>query len=340
MPDTRFSIVIVTWNAIELLKQFLPSVTETDYPDYEIIIADNASTDETRSWIESRYPELKVVTFDKNYGYCGGNNRAVKYCSGDVIIFLNNDVKVDKNWLQPLNEAFKQPTLTIAQPKIKSYTDPDSFEYAGASGGFIDWLGYPFCRGRLFDTIEPDNGQYDDEAEIFWATGAAFAVRKEFFVRSGGFDESFEFHMEEIDLCWRCHHAGGNIKVIPASEVFHLGGGSMETGSPRKAYYNYRNSLLMLTKNLDRFLLPKLFLRLCLDGISGIRSLLLGNPAETFAIIKAHFGFYRRLPGVIRQRSREKQNRNQPVPKKLVHSRLIIFDYFLRRKKTFTELSG
>lgn len=340
MSDTRFSIVIVTWNALELLKQFLPSVAETDYPNYEIIIADNASDDDTRNWIETQYPDVKIITFDRNYGYCGGNNRAVKYCKGDVIIFLNNDVKVDKNWLNPLNKAFRQPTLTIAQPKIKSYTEPESFEYAGAGGGYIDWLGYPFCRGRVFDTIEEDNGQYDDETEIFWATGAAFAVRKEFFARSGGFDESFEFHMEEIDLCWRCHHAGGVVKVIPESEVFHLGGGSMQTGSPRKAYYNYRNSLLMLTKNLDRFLIPKLFLRLCLDGVSGVRSLLMGSPAETFAIIRAHFGFYRLLPRIIHQRRREKRNRKQNVPANLIHHKLVIFDYFLKRKKTFHQLKN
>ena len=339
MPEIHFSIVIVTWNAAELLKKFLPSVAETEYHHFEIVIADNASDDETCDWIGSRFPDIKIVVFDRNYGYCGGNNRAVKYCNGDVIIFLNNDVKVDKHWLNPLNRAFHNPALTIAQPKIKSYSKPDYFEYAGASGGFIDWLGYPYCRGRLFDTVEKDEAQYDDETEIFWATGAAFAVRKEFFIKSGGFDETFKFHMEEIDLCWRCHHSGGVVKVIPDSEVYHLGGGSLHTGSPRKTYYNFRNSLLMLTKNLDRYLLPKLITRLCLDGISGIRSLLLGRPAETYAIIKAHFGFYRRLPKIIPQRIREKRNRKQRVPEKLIRNKLIIVDYFLKRIKTFTEIN-
>jgi len=234
MKNHRFSIVIVTWNAIELLKRFLPSVAETDYDNFEIVIADNASEDETRDWINKHYPQCKVITFDRNYGYAGGNNRAVKYCSGDIIIFLNNDVRTDSKWLTNLNNAFSDPSVSIVQPKIKSVEQSDHFEYAGAAGGFIDWLGYPFCRGRIFDTVEIDKGQYDQTVKIFWASGAAYAIRKNLFEELSGFDEDFEFHMEEIDLCWRAWRNGALIKFEPKSVVYHQGGGSLPWEIPGK----------------------------------------------------------------------------------------------------------
>lgn len=304
----------------------------------EIIIADNASTDGSAEWIKANYPEIKIITFNQNHGYAGGNNRAVKYAAGDILLFLNNDVRTSPDWLTELNLAFQSDDLSIAQPKILSEEKPEFFEYAGASGGFIDWLGYPFCRGRIFETIENDSGQYDDQSPIFWASGAAFAIRKELFTEAGGFDEDFEFHMEEIDLCWRCLKMGKSIKVLPKSEVFHLGGGSLPASSPRKVFYNYRNSLVMLLKNLDRFVFAKIFLRLCLDGISGIRLLLQGKPAETLAIIRSHFAFYGMMSKTLVKRKDAEKGKSSDSYKSLILDRLIVTEYFLKGKKTYSEL--
>ncbi len=339
MHHHSFSIIVVTWNALHHLKRFLPSVAVTDYDSFEIIIADNASEDGSAEWVKKSFPTFKVVTFDKNYGYAGGNNRAVKYATGDILIFLNNDVRVEPNWLTHLNKSFKDEEISIAQPKILNEMQPDHFEYAGAAGGYIDWLGYPFCRGRVFDAIEKDEGQYNNRTDIFWASGAAFSIRKDLFIECCGFDEDFEFHMEEIDLCWRCLRMGRKIKFEPKSVVYHLGGGSLAQNSPRKIYYNYRNSLLMLLKNLEKHVIPKLFLRLVLDGISGIRSLFTGNPAETVAIIQSHFAFYKRLPKNIKKRKITSTNRLPENAKKLIFDKLIVSEYFIKRKRTYSELN-
>lgn len=333
-----FSIIIVTWNALHHLQKFLPSVVRSSYTDFEIIIANNASEDSTVEWLEEYYPKCKVVTFDRNYGYAAGNNRAVKYATGDILVFLNNDVHPDFQWLTHLNETFLDETVGIAQPKLRDASNPDHFEYAGAAGGYIDWMGYPFCRGRIMDHIEKDKGQYDTASDIFWASGAALAIRKDLFVEAGGFDEDFEFHMEEIDLCWRCLKTGQKIRYVPNSVVYHLGGGSLPHGSPRKVFYNYRNSLLMLLKNLDSFVILKIFFRLILDGISGLRSLLKGKTAETRAIIKAHFSFYGMIPSTLKKRKEVKHSSKNTTPQSLVMNRLIIAEYFLKGKKTFDEL--
>lgn len=334
-----FSIIIVTWNGLDHLKTFLPSVLDTDYQKFEVIIADNASTDGTREWIRKHAPECTIITFDKNHGYCGGNNRATADAKGDILLFLNNDVRVKPDWLQQLDHSFEDSKTGVVQPKLLNHLQPSHFEYAGAAGGFIDWLGYPFCRGRLFEHIEKDTGQYDEETPVFWASGAALAIRKNLFRNLGGFNEEFEFHMEEIDLCWRVWHCGYQVQYQPESVVYHLGGGSMPMGSPRKVYYNYRNSLLMLAINLQEHRLPKLFLRLCLDGVAGIRSLFQLKPLETLAIIKAHFGFYRRLPSANRKRSelisKETYTAISEAP---VYHKLIINEVFLKGKNRFSEL--
>lgn len=334
-----FSIIIVTWNGLNHLKTFLPSVIETDYDKFEIIIADNASTDGTKEWIHEHAPKCRIVTFDSNHGYCGGNNRAVSFAKGDVLLFLNNDVRVEPGWLTHLNESFQRPETAAVQPKMLSHLQPDYFEYAGAAGGMIDWLGYPFCRGRLFEHVEKDTGQYNDGASIFWASGAALAIRKNIFNELGRFNEDFEFHMEEIDLCWKVWKSGREVRFQPKSVVYHLGGGSLPMDSPRKIYYNYRNSLLMLANNLENYRTPKIFLRLCLDGVSGIRSLLQFKPKETLAIIKAHFGFYRRLPNALHKRSAlssDSDSSNSTAPP--FFQRLIIVERFLKGKKKYSEL--
>lgn len=335
---TSFSIIIVTWNALEHLKRFLPSVAATEYSEFEIIIADNASSDGSAKWVHKHYPHCRVVTFDKNYGYCGGNNRAVKYAAGEVLVFLNNDVEADPGWLSALDRTFSKAGADIAQPKLRSVENREFFEYAGAAGGMLDWLGYPFCRGRIFDTVEPDTGQYDQRSEIFWASGAAFAIRKQLFLESGGFDEDFEFHMEEIDLCWRCLRRGARILYEPGSLVYHLGGGSLPMGSPRKVFYNYRNSLMMLTKNVEGYLLFKIIYRLILDGAAGLRSLFQGKPAETWAIIRAHFACYRMLPAILSKRKTLRRQANRSCKHRL-YPRLVVFQYFLKGRKTYHELS-
>lgn len=338
MKPPKISIIIVTWNGLHHLKNYLPEVINTDYPHFEIIIADNASEDGTVSWVQENYPTCKIAMLEKNFGYAGGNNRAAKRADGDVFLFLNNDVKVSSNWLNSIAELFQSPEVAIAQPKLRSTRNPDAFEYAGAAGGFVDWLGYPFCRGRIFDTIESDQGQYDDRVPIFWASGAAYAIRRDVFNKLEGFDEEFEFHMEEIDLSWRALKSGYKAFYTPKSTVYHYGGGSMPESSPRKVFYNFRNSLLMLAKNLDRFVAMKIFARLMLDGLSGIKFLVDGKPKNMIAIINAHFSFYTHLRSAVSKRAKYPVSNRHLIKHNLIFGKLIPFQYFLAKKRTFSGL--
>jgi GT2 family glycosyltransferase len=333
-----FSILIVTWNGLHHLKTFLPSVCATEYPDFEIILADNASTDGSVEWINEHYPEVIVATFEDNYGYCGGNNRAVETASKEILLFLNNDVKVNPDWLYGINKCFEHDEFIGAvQPKILSYNEPKYFEYAGAAGGFIDKFGYPFCRGRIFETVEKDDHQYDEVSEIFWASGAALAIKRDLFIELGGFDEDFEFHMEEIDLCWRVHRSGFKVFYTPESTVYHLGGGSLAMGSPRKVYYNFRNNLFMLWKNYSTSeLILRFPIRLKLDVIAAWKSLLSGNTSDFFAIAKAHIHFFKGISTVHSKRKKSVINRPKELRGKSSFS--IIWQYFISGKKRFNEL--
>lgn len=333
------SVIIVTWNALKHLKTFLPSVTNSRYDNFEIIIADNASTDESAEWVRLNFPECKIVTFPRNYGYCGGNNRAADYANGEILVFLNNDVEVAPNWLLHLDKVFDDPAVAVAQPKMLSYTEPDKFEYAGAAGGFIDKMGYPFCRGRVFNTIESDMGQYDDPVHLFWASGAAFAIRSDLFLEMDRFDEDFGFHMEEIDLCWRLLNMDYKIAYCPESRVYHLGGGSLPMGSSRKTYLNFRNSLYTLWKNASNdWLKKRFFIRLCLDAVAGFYALIKGNVGDTLAIIKAHLYFYTTWRNVHKKRKKLLSNRKvAQEPKEMVDT-ILIRDYFLQRKETYWEI--
>ena len=329
-----FSIIIVTWNGLAHLKNFLPSVASTRYENFEIILADNASTDSTVEWVRTYFSGVRIATFDDNYGYTGGNNRAVPFAKKEILLFLNNDVSVDPDWLHGITEVFeKQPNTVAVQPKIRSYKKLEYFDRAGAAGGFLDRFGYPFCRGRILDYLEKDTGQFEEIENITWASGAALAIKKNVFESLGGFDEDFEFHMEEIDLCWRALNAGFDIQYTPKSVIYHLGSGSLPRGSSRKTYYNFRNNLYMLLKNLPFFQLCYILpIRFGLDAIVAWIFLLAGRPHEFMAITKAHvhfiFGF--------KNMSKKRIGINKKVKVLLPVS--IIWKYFIQRKRRYNEL--
>jgi GT2 family glycosyltransferase len=336
----RFTIIIVSWNALPLLQRFLPSVAATRHDAFEILLADNASTDGSVAWVKQHYPAVRIATFDHNYGYCGGNNRGAREAKGEWLVFLNNDVETDPDWLNALDRFItSHPEIAILQPKLRAYNAPESFEYAGASGGFLDTFGYPFCRGRVFDQLDTDRGQYETPEFISWASGAAFCIRKSVFDFLSGFEETFEFHMEEIDLCWRAWRAGYSIAVVPESVVYHLGGGSLQTGSYRKWFYNIRNGLFMLARNDFR---PgsgfRFFLRMVLDGLTGLQQTVLGHPHVLKAVFMAHMDFYRHLKTVWRWRKAgaavAEKGMNMPR-----FNGLLPFHFFVLKKRTFDTLA-
>ncbi len=286
----RVSVVIVTWNGRALLERFLPSVVAGS--DAEIVVADNASSDGTAAWLAREHPSVGVVVHPENRLFAAGNNDAVVATAGDVLVFLNNDVEVTPGWLVPLVGALAEPGVVAVQPKLVQHADRGRFEYAGASGGFLDRYGYPFTRGRLFATMERDQGQYDDARDVFWATGAALAVRRDAFLAAGGFDAQFGMHMEEIDLCWRLQRAGGRVRVAPSSVVAHLGGASLPQGHPRKTYLNFRNNLVMLAKNLPSDEMRNVLrARRALDAVAAAQAAAAGRPAEARAIRRAWASF-------------------------------------------------
>lgn len=330
----KVSIIIVSWNARPLLEKCLPSVCATDYPDVEIIVADNASTDDSIAWLTTHYPSVHVVRHPANWAFARGNNAAVPYATGDIIVLLNNDVEVSPGWLTPLVDRFKtEPDLGAVQPKLLQYTDRSKFEYAGASGGFLDRLGYPFTRGRMLFQMETDTGQYDDARDIFWASGAAIMVRREAWEAAGGLDEHFVMHMEEIDFCWRLHRAGWRVAVEPSSVVYHIGGASLPQGSARKTFLNFRNNLLMLYKNLPaRTFYGVLAVRSALDVLAAGRAAVAGNPAEAAAIFRAYWAAHR-------QKGRYRDARpayGETVP--LPYRGVLPWDYYIQGRRTFSAL--
>jgi len=332
------SVIIVTWNGLGLLKQFLPSVVKYSSPNVEILIADNASEDGSKEWVERNWPACKVVRFHENFGYCGGNNRAAQLAAGELLVFLNNDVQVASNWLDPLVAELSDPSVGAVQPKILSFHNPEWFEYAGAAGGYLDQLGYPFCRGRVFDTLEKDHGQYDDATDIFWASGAALAIRKDLFLEQNGFDESFRFHMEEVDLCWRLQNNGYRVRCRPDSTVYHRGASSLTKDDPRKTYFNFRNSLIMIWKNASTSWLKRNFLfRLIMDGAAGFHALLKGNLRDTFAIFRSHLNFYLHWRVTHRERVRLQSKRISKEPITMLPVS-VVGEYFFSGRQTYSEI--
>lgn len=329
----KIAVVILNWNGRALLEQFLPSVVRNT-PEAEIYVADNASTDDSVAFVEKNFPQVKIIRNNVNGGFAKGYNDALQNLEEDIFVLLNSDVEIPENWLPPLIVEFgKDAEVAAVQPKIKNFRKKDFFEYAGAAGGFIDALGYPYCRGRIFETLEQDLGQYDDITDIFWATGACMAIRKNDFFEAGGFDEDFFAHQEEIDLCWRLFNMGKKVKAVGTSEVYHLGGGTLNTMHPRKTFFNFRNSLFALVKNAPKKgLFFKIILRLILDGVAAIRLLLLLQPSHTFSILKAHFSFYYLFKKMWKKRN------NSPKNRKYYHKTSVVWSYYVLKNANFKKL--
>jgi GT2 family glycosyltransferase len=334
MPSIKTAIVILNWNGEGFLKQFLPNVIQHSH-DATIIVADNASTDNSISYVKSLGNAVKIIQLDKNYGFTGGYNKALKQIDAEYFVLLNSDVQVTAGWIKPIIDLMdSNKAIGICQPKIKAFHQTTHFEYAGASGGFIDWMGYPFCRGRLFNDLEEDRGQYNDTIEVFWATGACMFIRSDLYNKLGGLDENFFAHMEEIDLCWRAQLLGQKVMVIPKAEVFHVGGGTLSKNNPRKTFYNFRNNLMMLYKNLPASkLISIIFIRLLLDGVAGIKFMLQGHFNDTIAVIKAHFAFYGSLLKGKLKRSRH--TANSPAT---IYNKSILWAYFIKGIKNYNQL--
>lgn len=303
----KIAVVILNWNGEVLLERYLPSVVQYS-EGAAIYVADNASTDGSIDFIKTNYPQIKVVQNKENGGFAKGYNDALVHIDADVYCLLNSDVEVSENWLTPIITAFDSiPDASIIQPKILDLLNKDQFEYAGAAGGFIDKLGYPFCRGRIFQELEKDQGQYDSIDEIFWATGACMFIKNDVFKELKGFDEDYFAHQEEIDLCWRAKNAGHKVYYVGHSKVYHLGGSTLSNMNPKKTFLNFRNSLFSITKNLPRKeAFTIIFLRLILDGIAGIRFIFQFRFKHCWAIIKAHFSFYANFRKM--HKKREKNN--------------------------------
>lgn len=290
----KVAVIILNWNGESYLREFLPSVVEfTPANLAEIIVADNGSSDGSIQLLKEEFPNVGLIAFDRNYGFCDGYNKAISNVNNKYVVLLNSDVAVSEDWLTPIIEIMERDeNVAACQPKIKSLRDPERFEYAGACGGFIDANGYPYCRGRIFDTIEIDNGQYNSVIDIDWASGACLVIRRDTYINVGGLDASFFAHMEEIDLCWRLRRLGMSVKCVPQRQVFHLGGGSLDALNPRKTYLNFRNNLLMMHKNLSRNVRRKIiFRRQLLDALAWTKFIVTGRFAHAQAIILAHHDY-------------------------------------------------
>lgn len=331
----KVAVIILNWNGEKLLREYLPSVIETtDSSIADVIVADNGSTDSSVELLRKEFPQVKLLEFSENYGFAEGYNRAIKATNYPYTVLLNSDVATTEGWINVLYDYMEaNPNVGACQPKIRAYTNKTHFEYAGAAGGFIDRNGYPYCRGRIFDTVEEDKGQYDEVMPIFWATGAALMVRSQLYIDAGGLDKDFFAHMEEIDLCWRILLTGSEIMAVPQSVVYHLGGGSLPASNPRKTYLNFRNNLLMLHKNLpDETRGKTLFIRRLLDTVAWAKYIATFDFKNANAILKAHNDFkkmrkaYTTHPTIDLLRTRTDCRRN------------ILLDYYLRGRKIWSNL--
>ncbi|UPS90704.1 glycosyltransferase family 2 protein [Bizionia sp. M204] len=320
----KIAVVILNWNGQKLLEQFLPAVMAFS-EEANIYVADNASTDDSVHYIKENFPEITIIKNSENGGYAKGYNDALKQVEEDIYCLLNSDVEVTENWLESILEEFENnPETAIIQPKILDFKNKAYFEYAGAAGGFIDKYGYPFCRGRVFNTLEKDNKQYNDKTNIFWASGACFFIRKSVFKNLSGFDESFFAHMEEIDLCWRAFNQDLKTVYIGTSTVYHVGGATLKNTNPKKTYLNFRNSLFTITKNASGNLFFLIFTRLLLDGLASIMFLFTLKFQHILAVLKAHLSFYKNLPNLLKKRAVLHQKAGY------FQTKSIVWDYYIK----------
>ena len=332
----KVAVVILNFNGKRFLEQFLPTVLEhTTAALAEVVVADNASTDDSVAFMRERFPEIRLIVNEFNGGFATGYNLALRQIDAEYFVLLNSDIEVTPRWLEPVVELMDaHPEIAACQPKILSYFEKNKFEYAGASGGFIDRYGYPFCRGRLFQTLEEDHGQYDDVMEVFWATGACMFVRSDLYLKHGGLDDSFFAHMEEIDFCWRMKSLGYKVYCCPQSKVYHIGGGTLPKNSARKTFLNFRNNLSLLFKNLPKNqVVMILAYRVLLDWVAAVKFLCNGGFADFQAVIKAHWAFYGRIPEL---RKARKELSHRGVGQ--MYQRNIVFESFLKGKKRYDEL--
>ena len=329
----ELSVVLLNFNGKEFLKEFLPKVVEFSKP-HNVVVVDNGSTDRSAELVSKKFPEVRLIQFDTNYGFCGGYNKAIELIDSEYTVLLNTDVEVTKDWIAPILKFLRSnPEYVAAQPKILDQRDKSKFEYAGAAGGFIDHLGYPFCRGRIFQHIEEDLGQYNTTKDVFWASGSCLFIKTESFVQLGGLDEEFFAHMEEIDLCWRVWNSGKKVAVVPESKVYHVGGGTLNTANPKKTYLNFRNGLSLLIKNESpSSLLWKIPLRIMLDWVAVLKFSIESGPKHGFAILRAHWYNTINIRSVLKRRIRINPTE---LPR---YYRSIAWEYFVRRKKTFKSL--
>lgn len=333
-PEPTVAVAILNWNGLPLLQQFLPSVLAYSGPHAHTVVIDNGSTDGSVAWLQQQHPSVQVIVHGRNLGFSKGYNEAMTQLRQPWVVLLNSDVEVGPGWLDTLLAFAKEnPHVAAMQPKVLDLKKPTHLEYAGAAGGYVDWLGYPFCRGRIFTTCEEDLGQYDQPAPVLWASGACLMVQRCAYLEYGGLDEDFFAHMEEIDLCWRLNNAGMTVWAVPAAKVWHVGGASLQTANPKKTFLNFRNNLLMLLKNAPN---PAgvIFLRLLLDGLAGVQFLTQGKWKHCWAIIRAHFAFYALLPRFLRKRKLLGSiNQHRCI---MPHS--VVWAYFAQNKKHFNQL--
>ncbi|THD67958.1 glycosyltransferase family 2 protein [Robertkochia marina] len=330
----QIAIVILNWNGRKLLEQFLPTVLACSEGGH-VYVADNASDDDSVSYLRAHFPEVTIIQNDVNGGFARGYNEALHHVKEELWCLLNSDVEVTPGWLAPVKKLFTEmPDTAIAQPKILDYKKKSHFEYAGAAGGFIDRLGYPFCRGRIFQSLEEDKQQYNDVREIFWATGACLFIKASVYRELKGFDEDYFAHQEEIDLCWRAHNKGYKIRYTGHSSVYHVGGATLDSMNPKKTFFNFRNSLYSITKNLPkRKVFPLLIARLILDGVAGLHFLFQGKPKHFIAIIRSHLSYYKNFIRIFSKR--DEINKDF----KYFNCTSIVWSYFVYKKKLFNQIT-
>jgi GT2 family glycosyltransferase len=336
----RIAVVILNWNGLHYLQRFLPLVCRySDLPDTRIFVVDNGSIDGSVVFVQQAFPDVNLMTYEMNLGFAPGYFKALQQIDASYYVLLNSDVEVTPHWLVPLYKNMEEdPMIGASMPKLRAYDQKQYFEYAGASGGFIDRFGYPFCRGRILNSIEQDLGQYDDSREIFWASGACMFIRASAYHKAGGLDSEFFAHMEEIDLCWRLKRLGYTIMAVPQSTVYHVGGGTLPNNNPHKLYLNYRNNLFLLFKNLSICqLFPLIFLRMLLDCLSALVYLGSGSGAFFIAVVRAHLAFIRRIPLLIKKR-REFTGTIHSIKIKEIYPGSILIDFFIRKKRCFDQL--